>query len=388
MVLRELLRAHAPGYHGCMSSVFLSHARHDRDAVAQIAAALRADGIEVWLDEREIPPGEELLREISQVLREVDVFCLAITPTALTRPWVMVEMRMALTAEIEQGRPRVVPLLVEDCALPPELGHKHYVDLRGRFAAGVEELRRFLTAQPAEPPMPKQVVLARMVRAADDELWTRLGRDDWSRSDCADTLQGLTSPELEAAVVVADQWTGYKCWEPDLLRRIGGATGVSEGMARTIMRGLLAKGFLQEATDIDYREPGRKMAYCGTGVLAILHRAARRSGVFPALRSSPPERLSGALAWGQGMCLYSSEWHAVRYRQPMNTTLGESAILLVRGGDTTWLFRSPDDRQPIRTAQFRDDLMPDNPYAGGEPDIEHVHVGFDLATFDDLRLLR
>jgi hypothetical protein len=51
--------------------VFLSHNSKDKPTVRQIAEALRARGLRVWLDEWELPPGRRWQDELEKIIRTV-----------------------------------------------------------------------------------------------------------------------------------------------------------------------------------------------------------------------------------------------------------------------------------------------------------------------------
>jgi hypothetical protein len=383
-----------------MARIFVSHAHEDKEAAHQIAAALTEAGLEPWLDVQELRGGDELLRTIAEVLAEAAYFAIALTPRALTKPWVLAEMRMALTREIEQGQPKVVVLLLEDCEVPIELRHKIYLDFRGRFDAAVTELADHLRGVAGAAPMPKQTILAEMIRDADAELWARLGggtgaADDWGQNEAADVIRELRSADLEAAVAIGRGWSGqdYKAWQDELVATIRRATGAGEAGARRTLARLADLGFLEEARDLDYRRQAQP-AWCDGDILWILRRAARRSGLFPALPPPLPERLSSLLAYGRPIQISGEDWYAVRFAEPMPTALDESeaaTVAVVRHAEPAraWAFRSPDDRAPLQAAgSFAPtDLTPANPFASLAEGRDLASLGFDLARFDDLGLL-
>src|SRR6185369_14578730 len=49
--------------------VFLSHNSKDKPAVRELAAALRARGIEVWLDADDLLPGQRWQEELEKVIK-------------------------------------------------------------------------------------------------------------------------------------------------------------------------------------------------------------------------------------------------------------------------------------------------------------------------------
>ncbi|MDS4040226.1 MAG: toll/interleukin-1 receptor domain-containing protein [Candidatus Competibacter sp.] len=383
-----------------MAKIFVSHAHEDRDAAHQITTALAKARLDPWLDVQELRPGDELLKAIAAVLAEADYFAILLSRTALAKPWVLTEMRMALTAEIEKGRPKVVVLRLDGCEVPIELKHKLYLDLRGRFDAALAELADHIEGLKRAVATPKQTILADMIKNADHELWTRLSagagsRDEWRQSEAAEAIRELRSDELEAAVRIGSRWSGqvYKEWEGDLVKTIRHATDVSDAGARRILISLCAAGFLEEADDLDYdRQPER--AWCDGSILWILRRAARRSGLFPALPPPLPERLSSLLAYEGPVGITGKGWFAIRFATGVLTALDTSdkvVVAVARQADSprTWGFRSSDDRAPLKLERYLTptDLTPEDPFASLSKGRALELVGFDLATFDDLGLL-
>lgn len=196
-----------------MAKTFISHAHEDRDAAHQITSALAKARLDPWLDVQELRSGDELLKAIAAVLAKAEYFAILLSRTALTKPWVLAEMRMALTAEIEKGHPKVVVLRLDDCEVPIELRHKLCLDFRGRFDAALAELADHIGGLTRAVATPKQTIIAEMIKNADHELWASLprgaeSRDEWKQTEAADAIRELRSDELEAAVRIASSWSG------------------------------------------------------------------------------------------------------------------------------------------------------------------------------------
>jgi len=383
-----------------IAKIFISHAHEDRDAAHQITIALTKARLDPWLDVQELRSGDELLKAIATVLAEAEYFAILLSRTALTKPWVLAEMRMALTAEIEKGRPKVVVLRLDDCEMPIELKHKLYLDFRGRFDAALAELADHIGGITRAVATPKQTILAEMMRTADPELWARLSagagsRDEWKQAEAADAIRELRSDELEAAVRIASSWSGqeYKVWESDLVKTIRHATDVSEASARRILKRLCTAGFLEGADDLDYdKQP--ESAWCDGSILWILRRAARRSGLFPSFPPPLPERLSSLLTYERPVEIIGKGWYAIRFATAVLTALDTTdkvvvAVAQQANTGNTWGFRSPDDLAPIKLECYftPTELTPANPFASLSEGRDVELVGLDLATFDDLRLL-
>ena len=113
--------------------VFLSHNSRDKPTVRQLAKALQARGLQVWLGEEELVPGrlwQEALEKIIQTARAVAV----LVGRDGLGPWERPEMRACLSEFVDRGLP-VIPVLLPDAPSKPELPlflrEFTWVDLRG-----------------------------------------------------------------------------------------------------------------------------------------------------------------------------------------------------------------------------------------------------------------
>jgi hypothetical protein len=74
-----------------MVGVFLSHSSKDKPFVRDLANALEAGGeIKVWLDEREIDYGENIVLKIADGL-DADFVLLILSPNSVDSKWVKEE---------------------------------------------------------------------------------------------------------------------------------------------------------------------------------------------------------------------------------------------------------------------------------------------------------
>jgi hypothetical protein len=135
---------------------FVSHAHADHAKAKTLAEALRERGVESWLDEWEIQPGDSLVQKIfAEGLRECGVFLVLLSPASAASRWVREELDVALIRRIE-GTARVIPIIVEQCEIPTALKALMWIDLNAgvdtaahRIAEVVFELR---TVPPVAPP--------------------------------------------------------------------------------------------------------------------------------------------------------------------------------------------------------------------------------------------
>jgi predicted ATPase/DNA-binding winged helix-turn-helix (wHTH) protein len=99
-------------------AVFVSHASEDDAAALRIVAALRAAGIEVWLDRNELKGGDAWDHRIRQQLRDCALFMPVISRHTMRRPeayfrleWHLADQRTLLMA---RSKAFMVPVCIDD----------------------------------------------------------------------------------------------------------------------------------------------------------------------------------------------------------------------------------------------------------------------------------
>ncbi len=109
---------------------FLSHASEDKERFAvQFAERLRAKGVDVWLDQWEIRPGDSLVRRIfTEGIDQADVFIVIASSISVGKPWVQEELDAGVVRKIN-GTCRLIPVVLDGVPVPPSLAHLLYVDV-------------------------------------------------------------------------------------------------------------------------------------------------------------------------------------------------------------------------------------------------------------------
>ncbi|MGH9584646.1 MAG: TIR domain-containing protein, partial [Bryobacteraceae bacterium] len=99
-------------------AVFLSYASQDAEAARHIADALRAAGIEVWLDQSELRGGDAWDRQIRKQIHDCALFIPIISGTTQGRleGYFRREWRLAVdrTHDMAEGKPFLVPVAIDD----------------------------------------------------------------------------------------------------------------------------------------------------------------------------------------------------------------------------------------------------------------------------------
>ncbi len=148
-------------------TAFMSHAHANNVLCTQYAAALRAFGIDLWIDLTNAQKGHDLSADITSQLVQRSAFIFMITAASDISPWVTLELSnyIALShdhrTQMIAGMPRLIlPVLLENISITPasnwaKIYGMNYIDAIGRPVADVAaEIARALVVDPAYPITP------------------------------------------------------------------------------------------------------------------------------------------------------------------------------------------------------------------------------------------
>ncbi|MDA3645963.1 TIR domain-containing protein [Saccharopolyspora indica] len=155
--------------------VFVSYSRRDFHFAEAAVAALRAGGLDPWLDAHRLVPGEDWAAALDEALADADALLLLASPAALASEHVRREWASA----VERGIPIHIGL-VAAVELPGELADRPVHDLRTRFRARSAALAAAIAGNRAVPargarglpvPAPVAAVVALALIAATATGW-------------------------------------------------------------------------------------------------------------------------------------------------------------------------------------------------------------------------
>ena len=112
--------------------VFLCHASGDKPAVRDLYRRLAAEGVDAWLDQEKLLPGQNWRLEIPRAVREADVVVICLSNKSITKEgYVQREIKFALdvAGEKPEGTIFLIPARLEDCVVPEPLDGWQWVDL-------------------------------------------------------------------------------------------------------------------------------------------------------------------------------------------------------------------------------------------------------------------
>jgi len=112
--------------------VFLCHSHTDRDIVQTLYSRLKKDGVEAWLDNEKLLPGQDWDYEIRNAILKSDVVIICLSRQFNKQGgYRQEELRMALEKanSLPDGEIFIIPARLEKCDMPDSLRHLHRVDL-------------------------------------------------------------------------------------------------------------------------------------------------------------------------------------------------------------------------------------------------------------------
>ena len=112
--------------------VFLCHASQDKPAVRDLYKRLDAETwIDPWLDEKRLLPGQDWNLEIEKAVETSDAVVVCVSNVSVAKEgYVQRELRQVLDIALEklEGSIFVLPLRLDDCAIPRQLRDRQYLD--------------------------------------------------------------------------------------------------------------------------------------------------------------------------------------------------------------------------------------------------------------------
>lgn len=142
---------------------FISHASEDKERFAKpFAERLRANGVDAWLDEWEIKPGDSLVDKIfEEGISQADEFIIILSKASVEKKWVREELNSGVVHRIEKSC-RIIPIVLDDCEIPAAIKHLLWVKIKNlaNFDSEFTEIVNTIHGVSKKPPLgqpPKHV---------------------------------------------------------------------------------------------------------------------------------------------------------------------------------------------------------------------------------------
>jgi len=132
---------------------FLCHSSEDHELVLKLGKDLRSNGIDAWVDQWEIKPGDSLRRKIDEGMGNADYFLAILTKSSLNSEWVATELDAALVMKISGECTLVpIPIGILDNEIPTTLLGLVYVRLDD-YDEGLRRLVGLCHGVSQKPPL-------------------------------------------------------------------------------------------------------------------------------------------------------------------------------------------------------------------------------------------
>lgn len=103
--------------------MFVSHASEDKDRfVTGFATRLRREaGVDAWVDQWEIYPGDSLVTKIfDEGLKDAQAVIVVLSNNSVNKPWVREELDASVVKKVG-GLTKLIPVVIDDCEVPESL---------------------------------------------------------------------------------------------------------------------------------------------------------------------------------------------------------------------------------------------------------------------------
>ncbi len=114
---------------------FVSYSRGDSTFALRMARDLRQQGIEVWLDQLDIPPGKNWDREVEIALRDATFMLLVVSENSIKSDEVRDEISYALDHQT-----RIIPVVISHVDVPLRLYRLQRVDFTSDYERALSNL--------------------------------------------------------------------------------------------------------------------------------------------------------------------------------------------------------------------------------------------------------
>jgi hypothetical protein len=132
---------------------FLSHNHKDKTVVREVASTLHSFGIETWFDEWEILPGDRILKKIEDGLSKASAVVVFLSRYSVASRWVEEELHNALYQSLVTNKPRIIPVMLEDCSTPLLLSNYRRIEVGSSPPAIASEIRSAVLGLSSKPPV-------------------------------------------------------------------------------------------------------------------------------------------------------------------------------------------------------------------------------------------
>lgn len=219
--------------------VFISHAVEDKDRfVLDFARRLRDSGVDAWVDEWELLPGDPLVDKIFEGIKYARAMVIILSKYSVNKPWVREELYAGFLKRLE-GKCRIIPVVIDDCEIPEALRSTVWLrvpDL-GHYEDAFQGILNSIYGVNCKPPLGAPAAQVRRQKVKDDLEAGRLRVLD--TVDAQQELEGLILDKYEPPLLRLQALNFYlslKSWSGKVLERL--LADPDSQIRRTVLKGI------------------------------------------------------------------------------------------------------------------------------------------------------
>jgi hypothetical protein len=118
--------------------VFISYAHEDKEFVEKLATHLVKNNAHVWVDMWELNVGDSIVLKVQEAIQSASALLVVLSHNSVESEWCKKELSAGLIRELDEKRVVVLPVCLDDCAIPMFLRDKLYADFRTNFDVGLK----------------------------------------------------------------------------------------------------------------------------------------------------------------------------------------------------------------------------------------------------------
>lgn len=173
-----------------MSKAFLSYTHSDGTFVERLAHDLLRTGIDVFLDTWEIGPGDSIVDKINEGIGASDFLVVVLSHSSIESKWVRHEMNNALMIELDSKEIIVIPIRIDEVAIPPLMRDRKYVDFGASYDDALNDLASALLRQSKLEKAVISVITYNPAHGTTREL----SRDSFVYAGSSEFIEGIYVP--------------------------------------------------------------------------------------------------------------------------------------------------------------------------------------------------
>ena len=126
-----------------MTEYFISYSRSDQAFALRFAQDLKNAGVDVWVDQFDIPIGQNWDRSVEAAVRDCKGFVVILSPRSAASEHVADEVACAL-----EGNKHIIPILYEKCTIPMRLARLQFIDATSDYDGALARFQLIVRGAP------------------------------------------------------------------------------------------------------------------------------------------------------------------------------------------------------------------------------------------------